>query len=455
MQQGPLEVCILAAGVGSRMRSNKAKVLQTLAGRPLLRHLLDAVNTLSPSKIHVIIGEGGDEVRQRFDGEPGVNWVEQAERLGTGHAVMQAAPHIADDARVLVLLGDAPLVKPSTIKQLVLTPADLVVLSVIMDDPSGYGRIVRDGAQVTQIVEHLDATDEQRAIQEINTGVMAISAGGLKQWLGMLNDDNAQSEYLLTDIVEHANTTGASVQTHIADNPIEVTGVNTFVQLSALERAMQKEQASELMNQGVHIIDPDRFDLRGQLNAGKGVTIDINVIIEGEVTLGDNVKIGPNVVIKDAVIASGAEIKANSVVEEAQVGNNCSVGPFARLRPGAELSDDVHIGNFVEVKKSKIGKGSKANHLAYLGDTTIGEEVNVGAGTITCNYDGVNKHETHIGDGAFIGSNSSLVAPVSIGAGSTVGAGSTITSDVESQVLAVGRGKQRSIANWQRPTKKS
>ena len=313
---------------------------------------------------------------------------------------------------------------------------------------------MREGEQVVAIVEQVDATEEQQAISEINTGVMVTDMGSLRDWLALLDDDNAQQELLLTDIVKHANASSATVSAHLTRNVIEVTGVNTFSQLAGLERALQMNIAEKLMDQGVQLMDPARLDVRGELRVGKGVTIDVNVIIEGKVILGDGVAIGPNCIVRDSQVGNNTVIKANSIVEEAIVGDKCTVGPFARLRPGAELADEVTVGNFVEVKKSKLGKGTKASHLAYLGDATIGENVNVGAGTITCNYDGVNKHETHIGDGAFIGSNASLVAPVTVGPGSTIGAGSTITKDVDSQVLALGRGKQKSIANWQRPTKK-
>lgn len=455
MNADRLEVCILAAGVGSRMKSDGPKVLQPLAGRPLLSYLLDTVSSLSPFRVHVVVGKGGDEVRDTFRQAGGINWVEQVERLGTGHAVMQAVPHLEDGSRLLVLLGDTPLVRPETLRRLAGLASDLSVLSVLMPDPTGYGRIVRNGDRVTRIVEEADATDEQKRIREVNTGVMVADVRFLKSWLRLLTNDNAQSEYLLTDIVEQADKGQAKVIACIAENPDEVAGINSFVQLSALERKMQKTKATELMEQGVQIIDPARFDLRGTLKAGTGVRVDINVILEGRVELGDKVTIGPNVVIRDAIVGAGTEIKANSLVEEATLGRNCRVGPFARLRPGVELCDEVHVGNFVEVKKTRLGKGSKANHLAYLGDSTLGEGVNIGAGTITCNYDGVNKHQTRIGDGAFIGSNASLVAPVSIGAGSTVGAGSTITNDVPSQALAVGRGKQKSISSWRRPAGKT
>lgn len=450
-----LEICILAAGVGSRMRSDTPKVLQTLAGKPLLSHLLDTVGVLKPTKIHVIIGQGAEDVKAAFAERQDINWVHQAERLGTGHAMQQAAPSISPDANVLILLGDAPMIEADTLLELVGQPAALAVLSVDMPNPFNYGRIIRDGERVLQIVEEKDANDKQKQVTEINTGVMSADGASLLNWLSKLDNDNVQKEYLLTDIVEHANAEGALVVAHKSQDPVEVTGINTFTQLAALERAIQLRQAESLMDQGVQIMDPLRIDVRGSLKVGRGVRIDVNVVFDGIVELGDHVSIGPNCLISDAVIGSGSVIKANSVIEGAEVKANCSVGPFARLRPGAVLCDGAAVGNFVEVKKTVMGEGSKASHLTYLGDATIGAGVNIGAGTITCNYDGVNKFETHIGDGAFIGSNASLVAPVVIGAGATIGAGSTITKQVDEDALAIGRGRQTSIKDWQRPTKKS
>ena len=495
----PLEVCILAAGKGSRMCSDKPKVLQTLAGKPLIAHLLNAVAQLSPTRIHLVTGEdvtseniasesitSENITRENKDKPNGVrssvanlaacsincpiNWVLQKESLGTGHAVQQVAPHVDPGCRLLVLLGDVPLVRPDTLRGLLTLDADIAVLSVLMPDPTGYGRLVRqDGQeknsqdknspekneQVMQIVEERDATDEQKAIKEVNTGVMAIDTQHLDAWLARLTDSNNQSEYLLTDIIEHACKAGGRVLAWQTDDPLEVAGVNTFAQLSELERAMQIENAHQLMEAGVQLLDPSRFDLRGRVKAGRNVCIDINVILEGDVELGDNVRLGPNVIIRDSVIGAGTEIRANTQVEESRVGADCILGPFARLRPGTQLDEGVRIGNFVEVKKSRLGKGSKANHLAYLGDAILGEDVNVGAGAITCNYDGTDKHETHIGDGAFIGSNASLIAPVNIGPGATIGAGSTITRDVEGQSLAVARGKQKVISNWRQSARQS
>lgn len=448
-----LEVCILAAGVGSRMCSDKPKVLQTLAGKPLLAHLLETVSSLSPTKVHVVVGQGAEEVKARFAERTDIEWVYQAERKGTGHAMQQAVPGIDPSSRVLILLGDAPLVKKTTLEALLSVDADLTVLSVDMDEPFNYGRILREHERVLGIIEERDATQVQRSINEINSGVMVAKAGKLLSWLEQLTDDNAQKEFLLTDIVRHANDGASTVRAYKTDDPVEVTGINTFTQLAGLERALQLKKAHQLMDQGVQLLDPKRLDVRGNLAAARGVSIDVNVIFEGEVTLGKDVTIGSNCLITDSIIGAGSVIKPNSVLEQVIVGERCTVGPFARLRPGAELGDEAAVGNFVEIKKTKLGKGSKASHLTYLGDSTIGSGVNIGAGTITCNYDGVNKYQTLIGDGAFIGSNSSLVAPVSIGAGATIGAGSTITKDVEENVLALGRGKQKSITNWLKPTK--
>lgn len=448
-----LEVCILAAGVGSRMCSDKPKVLQTLAGKPLLAHLLETVSSLSPTKVHVVVGQGAEEVKARFAERTDIEWVYQAERKGTGHAMQQAVPGIDPSSRVLILLGDAPLVKKTTLEALLSVDADLTVLSVDMDEPFNYGRILREHERVLGIIEERDATQVQRSINEINSGVMVAKAGKLLSWLEQLTDDNAQKEFLLTDIVRHANDGASTVRAYKTDDPVEVTGINTFTQLAGLERALQLKKAHQLMDQGVQLLDPKRLDVRGNLAAARGVSIDVNVIFEGEVTLGKDVTIGANCLITDSIIGAGSVIKPNSVLEQVIVGERCTVGPFARLRPGAELGDEAAVGNFVEIKKTKLGKGSKASHLTYLGDSTIGSGVNIGAGTITCNYDGVNKYQTLIGDGAFIGSNSSLVAPVSIGAGATIGAGSTITKDVEENVLALGRGKQKSITNWLKPTK--
>ena len=449
----PLEICILAAGIGSRMRSNKPKALQILAGKPLLQHLLETVDQLSPSKVHVVVGQGAEQVKSTFVDRPDLFWVHQSEQKGTGHAMQLASLGVDPDSRVLILLGDAPLVQRDTLNSLISTESDLALLTVDTPDPFNYGRIVRQADQIKEIVEELDASEEQKAIKEVNTGVMVCDSKRLMSWLELLTDDNTQKEFLLTDIVRYANEEGSIVKACKTTDLFEVTGVNTFSQLANLEKVLQRKKAQDLMNQGLQLMDPERIDIRGNLKVGKGSCIDINSVFEGEVTIGDNVVIGPNCVISDSNIGSESIIKANSVLENVIVGAHCSVGPFARLRPGTNLDDKVAVGNFVEIKKTKIGKGSKASHLTYLGDSLIGAGVNIGAGTITCNYDGINKFTTEIADGAFIGSNASLVAPVKIGARATIGAGSTITKDVEPDNLALGRGKQKSIPNWEKPDK--
>jgi bifunctional UDP-N-acetylglucosamine pyrophosphorylase / glucosamine-1-phosphate N-acetyltransferase len=455
MPEKNIEVCILAAGMGTRMRSSRPKVMQKLAGRPLLAHLLDTVDLLKPSRIHIVVGEGSDLVQAAFPGAGNVNWVMQAERLGTGHAVLQAAEHFSPDSHMVILLGDAPLLSIGTLTGLTQLDCDLGVLTVDMDDPRNYGRIIRDSdGNLTAIVEERDATDDQKLVREINTGAMVAKVSLLRQWLSRLNNNNDQQEYLMTDIIEIASSSGSKVSAFKTPEVMEVTGINTFEQLASLEKEHQIQNARDLMARGVQIVDPTRFDLRGKVNVGKDIAIDINVILEGNVDLGDGVSIGANCIIKDSRIGKNSVIKPNSVIDDAVVESDCSVGPFARLRPGTRLKNSVAVGNFVEVKKSTLGEGSKASHLAYLGDSTIGASVNIGAGTITCNYDGVDKWQTHIKDNVFVGSNSSLVAPVTIGEGSTIGAGSTITRDVESDVLAIGRGRQKIITNWQKPVKK-
>ena len=452
-QKEKIEICILAAGMGSRMKSDKPKVLHALAGRPLLQHLVDTVQGISPEQVHVVIGNGADQVKQAFNRSK-INWVLQEEQRGTGHAVMQALPDIAEDARILILLGDAPLIDVETIMTLVSADCDLGILTVNLENPFNYGRIVRgDGEQVRAIVEEKDATEAQKEINEINSGVMVTTGKLLTDWLARIDTNNVQQEYLLTDIVGLANDDGCTVRAIVTNDPLEATGVNNFAQLAALERVYQMRQAEKLMDAGVHILDPARIDIRGNLNVGKNVRIDVNCIFEGEVILGDNVTISSNCVIKDSTIAGGSVIKSNSMLEEATIGEDCSVGPFARLRPGTHLVNTVSVGNFVEVKKTTIGQGSKASHLTYLGDAEIGAGVNIGAGTITCNYDGVNKHLTEIGDNVFVGSNSSLVAPVKIGEGATIGAGSTITHEVKGG-LAIGRGRQKTFKNWKGPKDK-
>jgi len=452
----PLSVVILAAGQGKRMKSDLPKVLQPLAGRPLLGHVLDTAAGLEAAATHVVYGHGGEQVLKAFEGRD-VRWALQAEQHGTGHAVMQAVPQIPDDHLVLVLYGDVPLVQLDTLARLVAAagPDAVSLLSVMLPDPTGYGRIVRDGAgNVVRIVEHKDANAKERAIHESNTGLMCVPAGKLKGWLAALRNDNAQGEYYLTDIVVMAVRTGCQVHAVVAPTVTEVLGVNDKVQLAELEAAYRRQRATALMLEGVTIVDPARFDARGPVSVGRDVFVDVNVVFEGNVKLGNRVRIGPNVVIRDAEIGDDTVVFPNCVIDRARIGSNCNIGPFARLRPSAELEAGVHIGNFVEVKNSVIRAGAKANHLTYLGDATVGEKVNVGAGTITCNYDGVNKWRTEIGAGAFIGSGTMLVAPVKVGAGATIGAGSTITRDAPDEKLTLERSKQVTIEGWKRPVRK-
>ena len=451
-----LSVVILAAGQGKRMKSDLPKVLQPLAGRPLLKHVIDTARELHAHDIHVVYGHGGERVRESLASE-NVSWALQAEQHGTGHAVQQAMPGVPDDHLVLVLYGDVPLVQAATLQRLVDAAAGgeaLAILSVRMQDPTGYGRIVRDRAgNVARIVEHKDANQKERAIDEVNTGLMAASARRMREWLGQLKNDNAQGEFYLTDVVVMAARAGLKVNAILAEREDEVLGVNDKVQLAEVEAVYRRRRAQELMLQGVTLVDPARFDARGPVVVGRDVYIDVNVVFEGSVRLGDRVRIGPNVVISDCEIADDAVIHANCVLDRATVGARAIVGPYARLRPDAVLHEDVHVGNFVEVKKSELRRGAKANHLTYLGDTTVGEKVNVGAGTITCNYDGVNKWRTEIGDGAFIGSGTMLVAPVKIGADATIGAGSTITKDAPEGKLTLERSKQLTLEAWKRPVK--
>lgn len=448
-------VVILAAGKGTRMKSVLPKVLHPIGAKPMVQRIIDTVNQLGARSINLIYGHGGEQLQQAL-GHNQLNWCLQAEQLGTGHAVQQAIPHLHDDEDVLILVGDAPLIKSATLLELlkVKSRADVALLTVNLPDPSGMGRIIRQGEQVTAIVEHKDASDAQRQIKEINTGMMILKGSDLKRWLHNLKSDNVQGEFYLTDVIEMAAQEGKVIQAAQPSSAIEVEGINNRKQLAAIERAYQLEQAQELMLRGVSLLDPNRFDLRGDLVIGQDIVIDVNVVIEGTVKIGSNVTIGPNCILKDCEIGDGATIEANSMLDQAIVGDNCSVGPYARLRPGAVMHQDARVGNFVEMKKSVLGKGSKANHLTYLGDTVVGMGANIGAGTITCNYDGVNKSQTLIGDGAFIGSNSALVAPVEIGANATIGAGSIVTKAVPDGELAIARAKQRNISGWQRPSKK-
>ena len=448
-------VVILAAGKGTRMKSALPKVLHPVGGVPMVQRIINTVESLTPRAIHLVYGHGADQLKSTLTANE-LNWCLQADQLGTGHAVMQAQAHIADEEDVLILVGDAPLIQSSTLERLkeVKQTADIALLTVDLDDPTGMGRILREGDNIVGIVEHKDATDAQREINEINTGMMMMAGGDLKRWLSQLSNDNAQGEYYLTDVIAMAAAEGKRIQSAQPDTPVEVEGVNNRVQLSRLECALQHRQAEALMMEGVTLFDPYRFDLRGELTTGQDVTIDVNVVFEGNVTLGDNVYIGPNCIIKDCKIGANTRIEANSMIDGAVVGEQCSVGPYGRLRPGAELKNKAKVGNFVEMKKAVLGEGAKANHLTYLGDAEVGAGANIGAGTITCNYDGVNKSKTVIGENAFIGSNSSLVAPVEIGAGATVGAGSTINKQIENDTLAVARAKQRNIAGWERPKKR-
>ncbi len=448
-----IEVCILAAGKGTRMKSSKPKVLHPIAGRPMLRHLVSTVQSLGINNVHVVVGSGADEVKQSFQNDD-IDFVLQLEQKGTGHAVMQALPHLDESKRVLILLGDAPLLKAETIEQMLKCECDLGVLTVIQANPFNYGRIIRQHDQIIEIVEEKDAGDEQRQISEVNTGVMIADVKKLSRWLDRITPENSQGELLLTDIVKMANSDGDVVKGIVAADPIEVQGVNDFEQLSQLERYYQTSIAKQLMQGGVHLMDPNRIDVRGDLKVGADSTIDINCIFEGNVSLGSNVRVGANCKIIDSTIADNVEIKPNSIIEGASLEAGCSVGPFVRLRPGAQLGQDVAIGNFVEVKKTTLGKGSKASHLSYLGDAIIGAGVNIGAGTITCNYDGVNKHITEIQDDVFVGSNTALVAPVVVGQGSTIAAGSTITKQINADSLAIGRGRQKNLSNWKGPRSK-
>ncbi|MCO8055023.1 bifunctional UDP-N-acetylglucosamine diphosphorylase/glucosamine-1-phosphate N-acetyltransferase GlmU [Acinetobacter towneri] len=447
-------VIILAAGKGTRMRSNLPKVLQPLAGRPLLGHVIDTAKKLQADHIITIYGHGGTLVQNAFAHEQ-VQWVEQAEQLGTGHAVKVTLPVLPHGGVSLILSGDVPCITEQTLQKLldVSRETQIGLVTLTLADATGYGRIVRENGKIQAIVEHKDASEAQRQIQEINTGIYCVSNAKLHEWLPKLSNNNAQGEYYLTDIVAMAIADGLEVASVEPQLAFEVEGVNDRVQLAALEREFQNFQAKQLMQQGVHLIDPTRFDLRGNLTAGKDVRIDINVIIEGDCELGDGVEIGAGCILKNTKIAAGTKVQPYSVFDQAVVGEAAQIGPFSRLRPGAVLANEVHIGNFVEVKNSQIGLGSKANHFTYLGDAEVGAGSNIGAGTITCNYDGANKFKTIIGDQVFIGSNSSLVAPVTIANGATVGAGSTITRDVAEQCLAVERSKQFTKENYQRPQK--
>ena len=451
----PLHVVILAAGHGKRMRSSLPKVLHLLAGRPLLSHAIAAANALGAVRVRVVHGHGGGIVREAMAGAD-VDWVEQSEQLGTGHAVASAMADIPDEATVLVLYGDVPLVNSTTLHETATLAAGsgIALITAVVDNPSGYGRIVRDtDGHVRGIVEEGDATDEQRNIAEINTGILAAHAGKLRGWLRRTGRDNAQGEYYLTDVVALAVEEGLAVRTVPPEEIEEVLGVNDRLQLAALERFQQRRLADALMLDGASLADPARIDIRGDVRTGNDVFIDVNVVFEGDVVLGDRVSIGPGCVIKDTLIGRDTEVRAQCVIEGAHIGVACRIGPFARLRPDTRMSRDAQIGNFVEVKNATIGEGSKANHLTYIGDSEIGRDVNVGAGVVTCNYDGAHKHTTVIGDNAFIGSGVMLVAPVTVHAGATIGAGSTIGKDAPGDALTLSRAPQETFKGWKRPRK--
>lgn len=449
-----LNIIILAAGKGTRMHSNTPKVLHTLGGKPILAHVIECAKSLNPQKIIVVYGFGGESVPEAFAHE-NIVWVCQAEQLGTGHAVQQAAPYLDNDANALIMLGDVPLIEKSVCEKLLsLAQQKLAIMSFNKADPTGYGRIVRNKSAVIAIVEHKDATELQRKIVEVNTGIMAMPNQYLTAWLNQLTNNNAQQEYYLTDIVTLAVQQQVEVVAELISDEWSVTGINSKIDLSQIEREYQKRAAQKLLQQGVTLYDPARLDIRGSLNCGRDVEIDVNCVFEGVVTLGDNVKIAANCVIKNANIKNGVRIAPFTHIDETEIGENSRIGPYARLRPGTVLQSDTHIGNFVELKNAQVDVGSKVNHLSYIGDATIGKNVNIGAGTITCNYDGANKFKTTIEDGAFIGSDSQLIAPITIGKNATIAAGSTITENAPADALTFCRSKeQKSIFGWKRPQK--
>ena len=449
-----LHIIILAAGDGTRMKSRLPKVLHTVGGQPMLRRVLNTASALQPEGMHVVFNPAAPEVRDACAGFD-VVWVPQEQRLGTGHAVQQAMPGIPPDARVLVLYGDIPLIRPATLRPLLAGDEPLRALTMTLGNPTGYGRIVR-GAEgsIQSIVEERDATPDQRLIQEVNTGVLVAQAGPLMGWLGRLEQGNSQGEYYLTDIFEMAAADQVGVGSVTAERAWELAGANDQVQLAALERRFQVSEAERLMRAGVRIVDPNRVDIRGDVDGASDAWVDVNVVLEGRVRLGEGVSVGPGCVLTDCELAPGTQVHANSVLEGVTTTGACQIGPFARLRPGTQLGEGAKVGNFVETKNARLGDGTKASHLSYLGDATIGDGVNIGAGTITCNYDGVNKHQTIIEDDVFIGSDTQLVAPVTVGQGADIGAGSTITRDVPAGQLTLSRSKQVTIPQWKRPTKK-
>lgn len=450
-----VSVIILAAGQGTRMHSSLPKVLHPIAGKPMLHHVIDAAEKLKPSDIHIVFGYGGDEVKKATL-KYKAKWHFQQQQLGTGHAVDQAISDIADDETVLVLFGDVPLIQTATLNTLLtkVKSKQMALLTVVLDDPGGYGRIVRNKShEVQSIIEQKDANEAERKIKEVNTGILAAQACDLKRWLNNLDNNNAQGEYYLTDVIAMAVKDGFKVATSQAKDALEVEGVNNRLQQAKLERHYQKKQAEALMLQGVTLLDPTRIDIRGRVEVGKDVVIDVGVILEGEVKLGDGVYVGPNNLIKNSEIAANTHIAANCVIESSSIESFVTIGPFARLRPGTILKQQVHVGNFVEIKNATLDQGAKAGHLSYLGDAEIGKRVNIGAGTITCNYDGANKHKTIIEDDVFVGSDTQLVAPVKVSKGVTIGAGTTVTADVTADSLVISRVKQKEISGWQRPQK--
>ena len=451
-----LTTIILAAGKGTRMHTEKTKILHCIAGKALLEHVYDMSRHLDNNDIKIVYGHGAEQVTNNLS-HLNAQWIEQKEQLGTGHAVQQVSEFIADDASVLILYGDVPLLKLKTVQQLMENSTQaLALLTVTLADPQGYGRIVRDdNGKVRKIVEQKDATEQQQRIKEVNTGIMAVNGGLLKKWLARLENNNVQNEYYLTDVIEMAVNDNIKIVTSQPDSEDEVLGVNNRMQLAYLERAYQREKAEFVMEQGVTLKDPSRFDIRGEIvNLGYDIEIDVNVILEGQISIGNNVNIGANTLIKNSIIHDNVVILPNSIIEDAEIGKGSRVGPFARLRPQAKLAENVHVGNFVEIKKSTVAEGSKINHLSYIGDSIVGSHVNIGAGTITCNYDGINKFQTIIEDNVFIGSNSQLVAPVTIGKNATIGAGSTITQNTPQDRLTLARAQQITIMTWQRPVKK-
>jgi len=451
----PLHVVILAAGEGKRMKSRSAKVLQKIAGRPMLDHVIRSARALDPAGIHIVYGHGGEDVRAAFSDQPDLHWAEQGQRLGTGHALQQAMPGVADDVRVLVLYGDVPLIAVETLQRLLEAPGRVAVLVADLADPGGYGRVVRDAeGRVGRIVEHKDADEAQREIRTVNTGILVADGEPLRRWLANLDNENVQGEYYLTDVFAAAAAEFTAAEMVRVRDPIEVEGANDPWQLAQLERAFQRRAARALCEQGARLADPARIDIRGEVRVGMDVEIDVDVVLEGDVELADDVRIGPFCRLRNVKLGPGTEVRAHCDLDGVVVEGAATIGPFARLRPGTVLADGVHIGNFVETKNARLGVSSKANHLSYVGDAVIGSKVNIGAGTITCNYDGANKSTTTIEDGAFIGSNSSLVAPVTIGKGATIAAGSTITRAAPAGQLSVARARQSVVDGWKRPTKK-